>query len=138
MAMLMVARRAAADDSGILTVSNVRDFMSTIGEDMDEEELESMFSHADVTGNGLVEYVEFSRAIRLWEAEEVGPAGLLRVLPPERLCGLIGPATRTLHGDGPRPQRVTQDAHSPAPPLAAYSTHHDWPKRTQPFATRLM
>jgi hypothetical protein len=54
--------------------------MSTNGKGMDAEELESMFSHADVTGNGLVEYVEFSRAIRLWEAEEVGPAGPLRML----------------------------------------------------------
>ena len=65
--------------------------MSANGADMGEEELESMFSHADVTGNGLVEYVEFSRAIRLWEAEEVGPAGLLRVPPPERPCGLGRP-----------------------------------------------
>jgi Ca2+-binding EF-hand superfamily protein len=58
------------DNSGKISVENIKDLMCGVGEEITEADLTEMFQHADVTGDGMVSYGEFERVIHLHEAEQ--------------------------------------------------------------------
>lgn len=58
------------DNSGKITVSNIKAFMAQAGEAISEAEVTAMFKHSDVTADGMVSYEEFERVVHLHEAEQ--------------------------------------------------------------------
>jgi calmodulin len=51
------------NDSGIITASELKHVMTTIGDKLTDEEVDALIREADIDGNGNINYEEFVRTM---------------------------------------------------------------------------
>jgi calcium-dependent protein kinase len=61
-----------SDDSGVITINNIKEAMNKTGKDLSGKELKLIMSAHDLDKNGTIDYNEFKRMLGLNEAMACG------------------------------------------------------------------